>query len=153
MLTPRTIPESTRVLLSQSLVKEVQEKVKILYAKHKRASARRRWRCVRAAVVMARCFKTKAKHKLTDDALGEACSGLKVVVEVMLQVIVSPHPTFAGADARADANDEKGDAPTTTDLSGRLPKKMAGLDRFVRELCSNSARSAKQCSTQDVRER
>ena len=61
----------------QVLVKEVQEKMKILYAKHKRASARRRWRCVHAAVLMAGSFKTKAKHKLTDDALGEACSCFK----------------------------------------------------------------------------
>ena len=140
------------------LLKEVQDKVKILYAKYKRASARRRWRCVRAAILMTGSFKTKAKRKFTDDgAFGEACFGLVVVVEVMLQEVMSPHPTFAGVDVRAGANDEKGlvegDAPTTTDFSGRLPKKMVGLDRFVRELCSNSARNAKECSALDVRER
>lgn len=66
-----TTPERQNASPSQSLVKEVQDKMKILYAKHKRAAARRRWRCVRAAFLVAGSFKTKTKRIITDDA----CSG------------------------------------------------------------------------------
>ena len=65
------------------MLKEAQDKVKLLYSKYKRAAARRRWRFVRVAIMLAGTFKSKTKRISTD----ADCAGVgRVTSEIELPV-------------------------------------------------------------------